>query len=70
MAEVGGVTVNTVTLNTQTDDPSGAIAVRYLGDTPCGIYLIRPDQHVAARWARASAADIRSAVSIATGKGQ
>ena len=70
LAEVGGVTVNTVTLNTQTDDPSGAIAARYLGDTPCGIYLIRPDQHVAARWARASAADIRSAVDIATGKGQ
>mgnify|MGYP003111028125 FL=1 len=70
LAEVDGVTVNTVTLNTQTDDPSGAIAARYLGDTPCGIYLIRPDQHVAARWARASAADIRSAVSIATGKGQ
>lgn len=70
LAEVDGVTVNTVTLNTQTDDPSGAIAARYLGDTPCGIYLIRPDQHVAARWAHASAADIRSAVSIATGKGQ
>ena len=70
LAEVGGVTVNTVTLNTQTDDPSGAIAARYLGDAPCGIYLIRPDQHVAARWARASAADIRSAVGIATGKGQ
>jgi 3-(3-hydroxy-phenyl)propionate hydroxylase len=69
LAEVGGVTVNTVTLNTQTDDPSGAIAARYLGDAPCGIYLIRPDQHVAARWARASAADIRSAVGIATGKG-
>lgn len=70
LAEVDGVTVNTVTLNTQTDDPSGAIAARYLGDTPCGIYLIRPDQHVAARWAGASAADIRSAVGIATGKGQ
>jgi len=70
LAEVGGVTVNTVTLNTQTDDPSGAIAARYLGDAPCGIYLIRPDQHVAARWAHASAADIRSAVGIATGKGQ
>ena len=70
LAEVSGVTVNTVTLNTQTDDPSGAIAARYLGDGPCGIYLIRPDQHVAARWARASAADIRSAVGIATGKGQ
>ena len=70
LAEVDGVTVNTVTLNTQTDDPSGAIAARYLGDTPCGIYLIRPDQHVAARWACASAADIRSAVGIATGKGQ
>ena len=70
LAEVDGVTVNTVTLNTQTDDPSGAIAARYLGDAPCGIYLIRPDQHVAARWTRASAADIRSAVGIATGKGQ
>lgn len=70
LAEVDGITVKTVMLNTQTDDTSGAIAARYLGDAPCGIYLIRPDQHVAARWPRASAADIRSAVGIATGKGQ
>lgn len=32
------------------DDPDGLIANRYLGDAQSGVYLIRPDQHVAARW--------------------
>ena len=34
------------------DDPSGALAERYLGDAASAVYLIRPDQHVAARWNR------------------
>ncbi|WP_371059634.1 FAD-dependent oxidoreductase [Rhodosalinus sp. 5P4] len=32
------------------DDPSGALAARYLGDAASAVYLVRPDQHVAARW--------------------
>ncbi|MEO0361724.1 MAG: FAD-dependent oxidoreductase [Pseudomonadota bacterium] len=33
-------------------DAEGALAARYLGDASAAIYLIRPDQHVAARWTR------------------
>ncbi|MGY9038834.1 MAG: FAD-dependent oxidoreductase [Rhodobacterales bacterium] len=70
LADVDGIALKTVTLDTGRDDASGAIAARYLGAAPSGIYLIRPDQHVAARWAVASAADIQSGVRIATGRGQ
>jgi 3-(3-hydroxy-phenyl)propionate hydroxylase len=30
--------------------PTGPLAERYLGAAPQGIYLIRPDQHIVARW--------------------
>ncbi|QDC09979.1 FAD-dependent oxidoreductase [Oceanicola sp. D3] len=33
------------------DDPTGCLAERYLGRAKEAVYLIRPDQHVAARWA-------------------
>ena len=36
---------------------------RYLGQAPSGLYLVRPDQIVAARWASADAADIEAALS-------
>ena len=35
---------------TVTDDPSGALKERYLGDQKGAVYLVRPDQHVWARW--------------------
>ena len=35
---------------------------RYLGDQPQAVYLIRPDQVVAARWLSASAAEIEAAL--------
>lgn len=69
LTDVDGIAVKVVTLDTSRDDPTGAITTRYLGDAPCGVYLIRPDQHVAARWATASIDDIWTAVHIATGKG-
>ncbi|HEV8036719.1 FAD-dependent oxidoreductase [Yoonia sp.] len=70
VADVDGIVVRTIRLDTRRDDPTGALATRYLGDEPCGIYLIRPDQHVVARWAVADAADIKAAMRTATGRGQ
>ena len=46
--EESGVKVRTVRINTD-DDPTGAIAERYLGDAKSAVYLVRPDQHVSAR---------------------
>ena len=42
-----------------------AIAARYLGQVKSAIYLIRPDQHVAARWDHYDAAAIRTALARA-----
>ena len=49
------------------DDPSGALAERYLGSAPSAVYLIRPDQHVAARWDRPDAEAIGAALRLASG---
>jgi len=43
------------------------LRARFLGDAAHALYLIRPDQHVAARWPRADAATVRQAISRATG---
>ncbi|MGJ8605152.1 MAG: FAD-dependent oxidoreductase [Marivita sp.] len=40
---------------------------RYLGAATQALYLIRPDQHVAARWASATALDIKTALRRAMG---
>jgi 3-(3-hydroxy-phenyl)propionate hydroxylase len=40
---------------------------RYLGEATSALYLIRPDQHVAARWAQADAAQITDALNRARG---
>ena len=44
------------------------LRARYLGDAPQAVYLIRPDQHVTARWAAFNSAQIENALKIATGK--
>lgn len=67
--QVDGIAIKTLALDTATDDPTGAIRERYLGEADSAIYLIRPDQHVAARWSSATAADIEAAVRTAVGKG-
>jgi len=51
-----------------TDDPSGALAERYLGRAASAVYLIRPDQHVAGRWLHYDAGAVRAALRTATGR--
>lgn len=48
-------------------DVSPELRERYLGDAACALYLIRPDQHVTARWGDADAADITKALNTAMG---
>ena len=56
--------IHTVTLT----DLSPDLRDRYLGDAPSALYLIRPDQHVAARWPSATTAQITAALNTATGQ--
>ena len=46
------------------EDAQGIVAQRYDGQ-PGTVYLIRPDQHVAARWRRFDAAQVQTALSRA-----
>lgn len=48
-------------------DASGHIARKY-GITHNGAYLVRPDQHICARWQQLTGEQLRTAVNIALGK--
>ncbi|HHS94051.1 MAG TPA: FAD-dependent oxidoreductase, partial [Rhodobacterales bacterium] len=65
--EVDGIALNRLALSAS-DDATGALAARYLGSAPGAVYLIRPDQHVAARFNDYNEDLIRFAVRRATGK--
>jgi 3-(3-hydroxy-phenyl)propionate hydroxylase len=65
--EDDGIVANRVAVSTD-DDPTGALAGRYLGDAKSAVYLIRPDQHVAARWAAFDESAVRAALRKACGK--
>ena len=65
--EEDGVEVTRLALSIK-DDRSGALKERYLGDAPSGVYLIRPDQHVAARRPNFDENQFRAAIRRATGK--
>ena len=47
--------------------PAPELAARYLGGAARAVYLIRPDQHIAARWTDPAAADVASALLRAKG---
>ena len=65
--EEGGIVATRLALTTK-DDPTGALAARFLGDASSAVYLIRPDQHVAARFPEYNEAQVRFAIRRATGK--
>lgn len=49
-------------------EPPDLIRDRYLGTAPGAVYLIRPDQHVLARWPSFEAEAVRAAMARALGK--
>jgi 3-(3-hydroxy-phenyl)propionate hydroxylase len=57
----GGVSAEVIRVGTDLDDPTGLLATRYDGE-PGTTYLIRPDQHVAARWRAFDAGKIAAAL--------
>ena len=69
VAEVDGVPLHPLRIDPEVDDPQGMVRDRYLGDAPAGVYLLRPDQHIVARWRAPTHGDIVSAVRTALGKG-
>ncbi|KZM49417.1 FAD-dependent oxidoreductase [Labrenzia sp. OB1] len=52
------------------EDIGPELRARYLGEAEEAVYLIRPDQHVAARWRSLNWEDVTAALSIALGKGR
>ncbi|RVT81669.1 FAD-dependent oxidoreductase [Rhodobacteraceae bacterium CCMM004] len=65
--DVAGIKVRSLQIATA-DDPSGAVQDRYLGTEPHAVYLIRPDQHVAARTRTYDDGVFRGALLTACGK--
>ena len=65
--EENGISARTVSIKSS-DDPSGQLAARYLGDATSAVYLIRPDQHVAARMEQYDGTALRAALRLATGQ--
>ena len=64
--EVDGIPVETLRIDTR-DLPTTALLDRYLGESVSAVYLIRPDQHIAARWTTFEESAIRAAVRTAIG---
>ncbi|MGI9501390.1 MAG: FAD-dependent oxidoreductase [Geminicoccaceae bacterium] len=62
-----GLTIEHLALGSA-NDPTGALGERYLGDATAAVYLIRPDQHVAARWPAYDENAVRAALCTAIGK--
>jgi len=65
--EDGGIAATALRISAA-DDASGDLAARYLGDAGSAVYLLRPDQHVAARWPSFDEAAVKTAIRTATGR--
>lgn len=66
--DVPDVTAAGVTARALSLTAAGALAARYLGGADSAVYLIRPDQHVAARWGAFDADAMRAALLRAIGQ--
>ncbi len=64
---VGGVTAHVLSVGRDLVDETGDLTQRYDG-RPGTVYLIRPDQHVAARWRQFDATAIEAALMRCLGK--
>lgn len=64
---VHGIEVSGVSIQSS-DDNSGLLSDRYLGDAESAVYLIRPDQHIAARWPSYAQAQVEQALSLSIAK--
>jgi 3-(3-hydroxy-phenyl)propionate hydroxylase len=64
---VDGIEVKRLTLKCA-GDADGYLKQRYLGDAGKAVYLIRPDQHVAARWDHYDETAVKAAVLKAIGR--
>jgi 3-(3-hydroxy-phenyl)propionate hydroxylase len=64
--EADGITVEALRI---APDASAQFAARYLGGAKSAVYLMRPDQHVAARWLNYDEGAIKAALKMATGQG-
>lgn len=62
----GGIAAHCLSVSAE-DDATGALRERYLGIAPSAVYLIRPDQHIAARWPVFDAKALAAALATATG---
>ncbi len=60
--EVEGITIEGLNLPITPD-----LKARYLGDTGAAVYLVRPDQHVSARWLAYDEAAVKAAFNHAIG---
>jgi len=63
--EIDGIAVEPIAVNA-VEEPG--LRERYLGDRESACYLLRPDQHVAARWAHYDAKAVASALHRAVGR--
>ncbi|MBB6520067.1 FAD-dependent oxidoreductase [Pseudoteredinibacter isoporae] len=63
--EQGGIHANVVRLGEHFDDSLGLVKQRYDGEQGA-VYLIRPDQHIAARWRHFDEAKIKVAIAKAS----
>lgn len=63
--EVDGIEIEALRLNSS---EASEISERYLGDAKSAVYLMRPDQHVAARWAEYDEGAVIAALNTSTGR--
>jgi 3-(3-hydroxy-phenyl)propionate hydroxylase len=61
-----GITITCSKLSSD-DDPTGLLKDRYLGQAASAIYVIRPDQHIAARWTECNPGQVAKALAKAAG---